>query len=130
MRSCASVCRKSFAFSQTLSLFQMEKRASPLFQAFFPLQPRFFLNEAAVFRQSQHIFYSGFFHALSPPPEFYFRQHRIIPDGGARRKNFCEMLQKAQGILDGLPSIFGKYHGNFWRDAPSEQPRVNDAVLP
>ena len=56
--------------------------------------------------------------------------HRIIPDGGARRKNFCEMLQKAQGILDGLPSIFGKYHGNFWRDAPSEQPRVNDAVLP
>ena len=58
------------------------------------------------------------------------KQHRIIPDGGARRKNFCEMLQKAQGILDGLPSIFGKYHGNFWRDAPSEQPRVNDAVLP
>ena len=48
-----SVCRKSFAFSQTVSLFQMEKRASPLFQAFFPLQPRFFLNQAAVFRQSQ-----------------------------------------------------------------------------
>ncbi len=47
------VCRKSFAFSQTVSLFQMEKRASPLFQAFFPLRPRFFLNQAAVFRQSQ-----------------------------------------------------------------------------
>ncbi|HJC72755.1 MAG TPA: hypothetical protein H9698_08205, partial [Candidatus Ruthenibacterium merdavium] len=46
------VYRKSFAFSQTVSLSQMEKRASPLFQAFFPLQPRFFLNQAAVFRQS------------------------------------------------------------------------------
>ena len=31
----------------------MEKRASPLFQAFFPLQLVFFLNQAAVFRQSQ-----------------------------------------------------------------------------
>ena len=48
----SSVCRKSFAFSQTVCLFQMEKRASPLFQAFFPLQPRFFWNQAAVFRQS------------------------------------------------------------------------------
>ena len=48
-----SVCRKSFAFSQTVCLFQMEKRASPLFQAFFPLQLVFFLNQAAVFRQSQ-----------------------------------------------------------------------------
>ena len=47
-----SVCRKSFAFSQTVCLFQMEKRASPLFQAFFPLQHVFFLNQAAVFRQS------------------------------------------------------------------------------
>ena len=47
------VYRKSFASSQTVSLSQMKKRASPLFQAFFPLQPRFFLNQAAVFRQSQ-----------------------------------------------------------------------------
>ena len=49
----SSACRKSFAFSQTVCLFQMEKRASPLFQAFFPLPLRFFLNQAAVFRQSQ-----------------------------------------------------------------------------
>ena len=49
----ASVCRKSFTFSQTETLSKMEKGASPLFQAFFPLQPRFFLNEAAVFRQSR-----------------------------------------------------------------------------
>ena len=48
----SSACRKSFAFSQTVCLFQMEKRASPLFQAFFPLQHGFFLNQAAVFRQS------------------------------------------------------------------------------
>ena len=60
-----SVCRKSFAFSQTVSLFQMEKRASPLFQAFFPLRPRFFLNQAAVFRQSQRT--SAKMHSSSLP---------------------------------------------------------------
>ena len=40
----SSACRKSFAFSQTVCLFQMEKRASPLFQAFFPLQHGFFIS--------------------------------------------------------------------------------------
>ncbi len=33
----ASVCRKSFAFSQTKSLFKMEKRAQPPFPNLFPL---------------------------------------------------------------------------------------------
>ena len=51
----SSACRKSFAFSQTVCLFQMEKRASPLFQAFFPLQLVFCLNQAAVFRQSRRL---------------------------------------------------------------------------
>ncbi|WP_140401719.1 hypothetical protein [Gemmiger sp. An50] len=58
------------------------------------------------------------------------RQHRAIPDGGARRKIFCEMKQKAQPILGGLASIFGKYHGKFWRDTPTEAFAVNCAVLP
>ncbi|WP_394964262.1 hypothetical protein [Candidatus Allofournierella excrementigallinarum] len=43
-----------------------------------------------------------------------------IPGGGARQKIFCEMNQKAQAILGGLTSIFGKYHGKFWRDTPPE----------
>ena len=30
------------------------------------------------------------------------------------------MIQKAQAILAGLASIFGKYHGKFWRDTPPE----------
>ena len=51
-KGAVSLSKKLRAFSQTKSLSQMEKRASPLFQAFFPLQPRFFLNQAAVFRQS------------------------------------------------------------------------------
>ena len=50
-----SVCRKSFGFSQSVCLSQMEKRVSPLFQAFFPLQARLFLNQAAVFRHSHFI---------------------------------------------------------------------------
>ena len=50
-------------------------------------------------------------------------QHRIIPGGGAHRKIFREMNQKAQAILGGLTSIFGKYHGKFWRDTPPEAPR-------
>ena len=37
-----------------------------------------------------------------------FRQYRTIPSGGARRKIFCDMNQKAQPILGGLASIFGK----------------------
>ena len=47
------VCRKSFAFSQTEPYLKWKRGLSPLFQAFFPLQPGFFLNQAAVFRQSQ-----------------------------------------------------------------------------
>lgn len=46
-----------------------------------------------------------------------------MPTGGARQKIFCEMNQKAQAILGGLTSIFGKYHGKFWRDTPPEAPR-------
>ncbi len=34
---------------------RLEKRASPLFQAFFPLPLGFFLNQVTVFRQSQGI---------------------------------------------------------------------------
>ncbi|WP_291244172.1 hypothetical protein, partial [Fournierella sp.] len=56
--------------------------------------------------------------------------HRIIPGGGARRKIFCDMNQKAQPILGGLASIFGKYHEKFWRDTPPEPAGVNCAVLP
>ena len=36
------------------------------------------------------------------------RQHCAIPGGGARRKIFCDMNQKAQTSLGGLASIFGK----------------------
>ena len=48
------VCRKSFAFSQTEPYLKWKRGLSPLFQAFFPLQPGFFLNQAAVFRQPQN----------------------------------------------------------------------------
>ncbi|WP_270912753.1 hypothetical protein [Allofournierella sp. CML151] len=53
----------------------------------------------------------------------------MIPGGGARRKIFCDMNQKAQAILGGLASIFGKQHGKFWRDTPPEPTGVNCAVL-
>ena len=58
------------------------------------------------------------------------RQHRIIPGGVACQKIFCEMIQKAQAILAGLASIFGKYHGKFWRDTPPEPQGANCAVVP
>ncbi|WP_140401641.1 hypothetical protein [Gemmiger sp. An50] len=58
-----------------------------------------------------------------------FRQRRIIPGGGARQKIFCDMNQKAQASLGGLASIFGKFHGKFWRDTPPEAFAVNCAVL-
>ena len=57
-------------------------------------------------------------------------QHRIIPGGVACQKIFCEMIQKAQAILAGLASIFGKYHGKFWRDTPPEPQGANCAVVP
>ena len=68
-KSCRGIqkCLKKTDFRQTLSLFQMEKRASPLFQAFFPLPLGFFLNQAAVFRQSQE---GGL------TPSFLFVKHR------------------------------------------------------
>ena len=40
------------------------------------------------------------------------------------------MIQKAQAILAGLASIFGKYHGKFWRDTPPEPQGANCAVVP
>ncbi|WP_373209236.1 hypothetical protein [Allofournierella massiliensis] len=40
------------------------------------------------------------------------------------------MNQKAQAILCGLTSIFGKFHGKFWRDTPPEPLGVNGAVVP
>ena len=62
--------------------------------------------------------------------KFFLRQHRIIPGGVACQKIFCEMIQKAQAILAGLASIFGKYHGKFWRDTPPEPQGANCAVVP
>ncbi|WP_337575350.1 hypothetical protein [Fournierella sp.] len=57
-------------------------------------------------------------------------RHRTIPDGGACRKFFCEMKQKAQASLGGLASIFGKYREKFRHDTPSESLDVNCVVLP
>ena len=68
--------------------------------------------------------------ALLSNPISYLRQHRIIPGGVACQKIFCEMIQKAQAILAGLASIFGKYHGKFWRDTPPEPQGANCAVVP
>ena len=56
-------CRSAgFQFVEKASLFhklkpnlKWKRGLSPLFQAFFPLQPDFFLNQAAVFRQSQSL---------------------------------------------------------------------------
>ncbi len=53
----------------------------------------------------------------------------MIPGSGARQKIFCEINQKAQPRLGGLASIFGKYHGKFWRDTLPEASAVNCAVL-
>lgn len=46
------------------------------------------------------------------------------------RKIFCQMKQKAQGILGGFTSIFVKYGGKFWCRPLSEPIGVNCAVLP
>jgi len=35
-------------------------------------------------------------------------------------KFFRDMNQKAQPILGGSASIFGKWNGEFWRDTPPE----------
>ena len=74
------------------------------------------------------------FHSLSPSfpstGKIFLRQHRIISGGVACQKIFCEMIQKAQAILAGLASIFGKYHGKFWRDTPPEPQGANCAVVP
>ncbi|WP_291246212.1 hypothetical protein [Fournierella sp.] len=61
---------------------------------------------------------------------FKIRAYCTIPGDGAHRKIFCEMNQKAQAILGGLASIFGKYHEKFWCDTPPEPLGANCAVLP
>lgn len=58
------------------------------------------------------------------------RQYRTITGGGMCRKIFCQMKQKAQGILGGFTSIFVKYGGKFWCRPLSEPIGVNCAVLP
>lgn len=45
-------------------------------------------------------------------------------------KFFCGMNQKAQAILGGLPSIFGKFHGKFWCDTPPEPSGVKAVAVP
>ena len=44
---------KASLFHKLNPYSKWKRGLSPLFQTFFPLQPDFFLNQAAVFRQSQ-----------------------------------------------------------------------------
>ena len=44
---------KALLFHKLKPYLKWKRGLGPLFQAFFPLQPRFFLNKAAVFRHSQ-----------------------------------------------------------------------------
>ena len=46
---------KALLFHKPKPYLKWKRGLSPLFQAFFPLQPKFSLNQAAVFEQSQRL---------------------------------------------------------------------------
>ena len=102
-----------------LNLYLKWKRGlSPLFQAFFPLPPDFFLNQAAVFRQSpkplaerQGAFYAYVSGLCAIKLVFHIRIYRSVR---CRPAVFHKcFLPKAQLFINVLGAVVGEQGAHF-----------------